>query len=420
MDSYSFDIEAFKTLGEALAIGMLVGIERYKARSPGEKRSVGVRTCAIFAVMGAVMALVDEVALTVVTFAALAVLLWQGYLKAEKSLGLTTELAALLVFWLGYLMRDFEAPAISAGIVMTVLLAAKRELHDFVSDSVSETEFYDTLKFLVVVFVVYPLLPDRDMGPFEFFNPTQVWTLVILVSTISYVGYLSMRILGHSRGLSLSSLAGGLVSTTAVTVTLAARAKAAPVLSRTCGVLGVAANAVQFPRILVLAWFVDAALGRFLLVPMAGMAVVGLAGAWLFSRAVRTSEPDVEVPLENPYSLTPALKFGLFFVGIFFFVKVADVWLGRQGIYLASGIAGLGDVTAITLSVGELVGGESLSTAAAAAAIFIAITVNAVVKLVLAVVNGSRELAFWLAGGLSMMLGVGYVLAYLSYRAGLN
>ena len=112
MDAYSFDIGAFKTLGEALAIGMLVGIERYKARSPGEKRSAGVRTFAIFGVMGAVCSLVDEVSLTLVTFAALTLLLWQGYQKAEEHLGLTTEFSALLVFWLGYLVRDLELPAV--------------------------------------------------------------------------------------------------------------------------------------------------------------------------------------------------------------------------------------------------------------------------------------------------------------------
>ncbi len=195
-------MDVFKALGEALAIGMLVGIERYKGRRSGERESAGVRTFAIFGVLGAVSALVDEVPLTLVTFAALAALLWQGYNRGEGA-GMTTELAALLVFWLGYLVRDFELQAISTGIVMTVLLAAKRGLHDFARESVSETEFYDTLKFLVVVFVIFPLLPDRSMGPYEFFNPTQVWTMVVLVSTISYVGYLAMRILGHSRGLVL-------------------------------------------------------------------------------------------------------------------------------------------------------------------------------------------------------------------------
>ena len=375
-----------------------------------------MRTFAIFAVMGAVSALVDEVPLTLVTFAALTVLLWQGYHKAEENVGLTTELAALLVFWLGYLVRDFELPAISTGIVMTVLLAAKQGLHDFAKESVSETEFYDTLKFLVVVFVIFPLLPDRSMGPYGFFNPTQVWMLVILVSTINYVGYLLMRILGSSRGLGVSGLVGGLVSTTAVTMSLATRARAAPDHTRICGVVAVTANAVQFPRLLALAWFVDGSLGKFLALPLLGMGIVGMAGAWLLAKSVRANEPEVEMPLENPYSLTPALKFSLFFVAIFLFVKVAGTWLGKEGIYIASAVAGLGDASAITLSLAEMVKGEAVSIPAAALAIMIAVTMNAGVKWVLSLWYGTKGLAFWMGSGFATMLAVGYALTYLSYQ----
>ena len=416
LDPYSMDIEVFRTLGEALAIGMLVGIERYKARRPGEQRSAGVRTFAIFAVMGAVSSLIDEVPLTLVTFAALTALLWQGYQKAEESVGLTTEFAALLVFWLGYLVRDFELPAVSMGIVMTVLLAAKRGLHDFARESVSEAEFYDSLKFLVVVFVIFPLLPDRDMGPLGFFNPTRVWMMVILVSTISYAGYLLRRILGSGRGLGVSGIVGGLVSTTAVTMSLAVRAREIPAHARICGAVGVAANAVQFPRLLVLAWFVNGALGKYLALPLLGMGFVGMAGAWLLSKSVRAQEPEIDTPLENPYSLTPALKFGLFFIGISLLVKIAAVWLGNEGIYVASAVAGLGDASAITLSAAEMVNAEAVSTASAAVAIFIAVTTNAVVKSALALWYGTKELALWLSGGFITMLVTGYVLAYLSYR----
>ncbi len=410
-----FSLAIFKALAEALAIGMLVGIERYKARRPGEKGSAGIRTFAICSVLGALAALVGEVALSLVTFTALALLLWQGYQRSGEGVGITTELAALLVFWLGYLVHDYELPAISTGIVMTVLLASKRGLHEFAKESVSETEFYDTLKFLVVVFVIYPLLPDRGMGPYGFFNPTHVWMLVILVSTISYAGYLAIRVLGSRRGLGVSGLVGGLVSTTAVTMSLAARATSSPVHSRICGVVGVAANAIQFPRLLALAWFVDPSLGEFLAAPLLAMGSLGIVGSWVLSKSVSSGEPEVDLPLVNPFSLTPALKFGALFVGIFLFVKVASVWLGNEGIYLASAIAGLGDASAITLSMAKLVNTEAISTQAAAMAILIAVTMNAVVKWCLAFWYGTREFALWLGGGLVTMLTTGYGLFYLGF-----
>lgn len=169
--------------------------------------------------LGGICALLNQVPLTAVTLGALAAFLWQGYRRASRMhMGVTTEFAVILVFWLGYLVREYELVAVSTGIVLTILLALKRQLHDFVAQPLTEREFYDTLKFLVVVSIVFPLLPNRGMGPWDFFNPTEVWLLVILVSSISYGGYLAIRLLGSRRGLGVLGLVGGVVSTTAVTM----------------------------------------------------------------------------------------------------------------------------------------------------------------------------------------------------------
>jgi uncharacterized membrane protein (DUF4010 family) len=345
-ERFALDIAVFRPVAEALAIGMLVGVERYRDRGPEGEGVAGVRTFALLGLLGGICGLLVQPLFTLVTFAALAALLWAGFQRRPPQYaGLTTEVAALLVFWLGYLLHSYEVLAISTGIVLTILLASKTALHEFVEKRVSEGEFYDTLKFLVVVFVVFPLLPDRDLGPFGFFNPTRVWLMVVLVSTVSYSAYILMRWLGSSRGLEVGALVGGLVSTTAVTMSLASRARRAPQFSRLCGVVGVMANAVQFPRLLLLIWVVDRNLGAFLAIPLAGMGAVGLAGAWALSRVRRPAaeSPGVDLSLENPYSLTPALKFGTFFVGVFLVSKAATAWLGERGIYLASALAGTGD-----------------------------------------------------------------------------
>lgn len=406
------DIGLFKTFGEALAIGFLIGIERYKDRSQGEKKSAGLRTFTIFSLIGAVCGILPVV-YTLMTLGALIVFLSLGYYRRSvNGFGLTTEVAAILTFWLGYLMHEYEMLAISTGIVLVILLASKRGLHDFVRNKMSEIELYDTLKFLAVVFVVFPLLPDRNMGPYDFFNPTQVWMLIILVSTISYLGYVLTRVLGNERGLMMSALIGGVVSTTAVTMFLADRVKRAPLQSRICGVTGVMANAVQFPRLLLLIWVVDTQLGMLLTIPLLGMGAVGILGAWVLGRKhlVHAVKDTHELPLQNPYSLRPALKFGLFFVGVFLLSKVATVHLGEQGIYLTSAIAGLGDASAIALSTAQMVNNGGLSVFAACGAIFIAVTMNALFKWGLAFMNGNRDLAFWLGGGFVTMLVTGGVL----------
>lgn len=412
------DITLFKTLGEALAIGLLVGVERYKSRKPDERKSAGVRTFTVIALLGAVCALLDVPGFTLVTFGALLVLLAVGYYRqSTRSLGLTTEMTALLTFWFGYLVQSHEILMISAAIVLVILLASKDVLHEFVKGEMTEVELYDTLKFLAVVFVIFPLLPNRYIGPYAFFNPTQIWMLVILVSTISYSGYVLIRVLGSKRGIQVNALVGGLVSTMAVTMSLAERARKAPEASRLFGITGVMANAVQFPRLLVLIWVVDQPLALFLAIPLLGMFVAGLLGAWVLGhiRKVWAEEPPAELLLQNPYSFWPALKFALLFVCVFLLTKLATVWLGETGIYPISAIAGLADVSAISLSVADTFHKGSVSLPAASIAIFIAIAVNALMKWTLALVNGSRELAFWLGGGFVTMLGTGVLLALAAY-----
>ena len=413
MEWVTIDVEVYKKFGEALAIGLLIGVERYKDRAPGERKSAGVRTFAIFALLGAVCGLLEQPTSTLVTFVGLLALLSLGYYReSSQHVGLTTEVAAVLTFWLGFLTFGYEKLAISAAIVLALLLASKSAVHDFVRRQISEVELFDTLKFLAVVFVVFPLLPDRELGPYGFFNPTHIWLLVILVSAISYFGYVLMRVLGDERGLEVSSLIGGIVSTTAVTMSLASRARQTPEHSRVCGVAGVMANAVQFPRLLLLVWIVDGSLGAFLTVPLLGMGAVGMLWARVLARARRRAGEvaQAELLLQNPFSLLPALKFGLFFVVVLLLAKTATVLWGEGGIYLASTIAGLGDASAISLSVAKLVGQGSLSVPVASVAILIAAGMNALVKLALAAINGTRHLAFWLGAGFATMLATGAVL----------
>ncbi len=405
-------LEIFRTFAEALALGLLIGSERYKGRTEGKIQPAGMRTFAIICLLGAACSLTAHPGFTMLTFGAIVAFLGIAYYRdPSESYGLTTEMAALLTFWLGLLLKNHEVLAISTGIVVVILLASKKALHGFVREQVTEVEFFDTLKFLAVVFVVLPLLPDRYVGPLEFFNPTQVWMLIILISSISYAGYVLIRVLGGNRGLAVGALLGGIVSTLAVTVSLAERSREAPQSSRLCGVAGVMANAVQFPRLLFLIWIVDAGLGAFLAAPLLAMAFVGFFGAWLLSRSSSSDRVDpVEPLLHNPFSVIPVLKFGVLFIGIFFLTKAASTWLGPQGAYIASGLAGLGSVSAVALSMADMVSNETISVSVAAIAIFIAIITNAVMKWVLSLIEGTRVLALWLGGGFLAALIVGVVL----------
>jgi uncharacterized membrane protein (DUF4010 family) len=171
------------------------------------------------------------------------------------------------------------------------------------------------------------------------------------------------------------------------------------------------ANAVQGPRLLVLIWVVSRLLGYSLAVPLVGMGLAGLVGSWLLSRKT-VSDPDVEFTFENPYSLTPALKFGAFFVAVLFLVNGASAWFGETGTLAAAAIAGLGSASAAALSVAGLVSADELTLGPASLAIFLAVGVNSVTKWILSLINGTREMALWLGAGLVSMLAAG-VLLYL-------
>ncbi len=304
------NLDNYVILAEAFGLGLLIGIERYKDRKEDKQRFAGARTFAIFAVLGAVCGLLGSPLFTALTFTALFAIIAIGYFRESiQGLGMTTEVTALLTFWLGYLLHIHESLAASIAIVLVILLASKRALHGFVRETLSDTEFYDTLKFLAVIIVILPLLPDHQMGPYEFFNPTRVWYLVIAVSTISYSGYVLIRTLGGRRGIELNAVTGGLVSTTAVTLALSEQARRLPECVRLFGVAGVMANAVQLPRLLVLLALVDLDLASRMAIPLIAASVAGLGGAILLANLKRVWDdpPDVDLLLQNPYSLRQAL-----------------------------------------------------------------------------------------------------------------
>ena len=175
------------------------------------------------------------------------------------------------------------------------------------------------------------------------------------------------------------------------------------------GAVAVLANAVQGPRLLLLLWVVNRSLAQSLAVPLLAMAVVGLVGSWVLTRSAGDTS-QIDVPLQNPYSFRAALKFGLFFVAILLLVEVASQWLGDRGTLIASGIAGTGSTSAVALSVSELSEKGALAPLVASMSIMIAIATNALTKLTLTWINGTRQMALWLGGGLLTMLASAFLL----------
>lgn len=356
----------FERIGIALLIGALIGIEREKRqRAEGEESAAGVRTFILLAMAGALSAWLarenDSVWIFVGAGLASTLLIVAGYLSqvraTPKNFGITTEVAALVTFLLGgAAVFGYTRLAVALGITTSALLAFRQKLHALV-ERLGWDDIFAGLKLLVVMFIVLPVVPREPVDPWGALNPYTLTWYVILIAGISFAGYVASRWLGPGRGTAVTGLAGGLVSSTAVTLSLARQSRDA---SDGAGGATLAAGVllawmVMFVRVVVEAAVVNPAITGLLLVPMGSMAVIAGLGAVVLLRrgqGGRGSDGST-LALKNPFSLAFAVKFALLLAVITLVVELASRHFPRAGVYIVAVIAGLADVDAITLSLAE-------------------------------------------------------------------
>ena len=375
----------------AILLGALVGIEREKRKAEeGETSGIaGLRTFTLLALLGAAAAYISRSTSSPWVLAAALLIVGAfvvaGYFIAARSnpesTGLTTEVAAVVVFLLGAMvMLGFSELAIGLGVVTAAVLAYKQPLHSFV-DKLGWDDVYAGLRLLIATFIALPLLPNEPIDPWGALNPYSLWLLVILISSLSLVGYVLTRLLGPARGTALTGLTGGLVSSTAVTLSFAKEGRDNPqdTPALACGIL--LAWAIMFVRVIVLVAVVNRGLLTHVLVPFAVMAVVvGGFAVFLYFRggSVDGTAARGSLKVENPFSLTEAAKFAALFAVVLLAVKIVQEHFPPSGLYAVAAAAGLTDVDAITLSMSEFAKGGA--TRVAVIAIVIAALTNTIVK----------------------------------------
>ncbi len=378
----------------ALALGALIGIERERKKEGAE--FAGVRTFILIAILGTISAYLsqDFPYFWIVSFAGLVVLVGLSYLvttRKNDDVGITTEIAAFLTFALGMLCFADEGMLLAPilAIIITTLLAIKPHLHQF-AHRVSEKELINTLKFLIIAFVILPILPDEVMGPLAVFNPFQIWLMVVFISAISFTGYILMKFIGPERGLGVTGIVGGMVSSTAVATSMAARVKESELLMKAAVFATVVASSMMFLRMLFEVSVINPTLLPQLSAPMMVMGILGiLLGVFAWRRA-EIRQIDADLKLDNPFSLKPALIFGALFLAILFLSKIANIYLGSSGVYLASIISGVADVDAITISM-ALLAPDTISNNTAVTAITLAAISNTVFKFLITLFLGTRK-----------------------------
>jgi uncharacterized membrane protein (DUF4010 family) len=344
----------------ALLIGALVGIERERHKQRHEHPEIaGLRTFILVALFGALSGWVSLVLATSWVLAAgliaITAAVLTGYVLSVRlnpeGLGLTTEVAAVATFLLGALaMLGQRELAVGVGVTVAAVLAYKQPLHGFVGRLGSD-DVFAVLRLLIATFIILPILPDKTVDPWDALNPQSLWLLVLLIAGLSLVGYVLTRMLGAHRGIPLTGLSGGLVSSTAVTLSFARQSRELQYATANSAIASgiLLAWTVSFVRVLVEVLVVNRALLPSLLPAMISMTVVcaGFA-AWHQRRAGQEIQAQ-DVPLRNPFSLTAAIKFAALFAAVLLVVKLAQAHAPETGLYYVAALAGTTDVDAITL-----------------------------------------------------------------------
>lgn len=405
-------------LAVALAIGLIIGIERgWKQREEAEgDRAAGLRTHALTGLLGGVwgalaLAAGDNGAIALglafVAFAAAIAVFRYREMLHDGTYGATTVVAAMAAFSLGALavMGDMTAAA-AAGVAVALLLALKAALHHWV-ERLTWAELRAGLTLLAMTVILLPLLPDREIAAWLPVNPREVWLLTILIAALSFAGYVAIRFAGPGIGVLLSGIAGGLVSSTAMTLNLARLAHDHPERVKLFAAGIMLSNGMMMLRVIVLVGIINAELMRYLLLPLilavaAQAAVAGLLGNW----ARGDSEVGGSLALQNPFDLKVVLEFGALLALIMALANWISAWAGSQGAMVLAAASGIVDVDAISISLARLAP-ASLSSTSAAYAILIAVVVNSVTKAALGWTADGVKLVKLLAAGLAVAIVAG-------------
>lgn len=418
-------LELFYRFGAALVVGLLVGLQREYAfrrqvRNEDDELFAGARTFSLIALLGCAGAFIaDEAGETMVVVAAILVLggllAVAHYVRShEADTGLTTEVTALVTLLAGaicYWGRLELAAAL--GVATAVLLSLKVQT-ETLARALDREDVIATLKFAVITVIVLPVLPRQGYGPppFDVLVPYNVWLMVVLISGISFLGYVLIKIVGTRRGVGLTGILGGMASSTAVTLSFAQRSRTAETLSRSFGLAIMLAWTLMFVRVLVEVGAIHAPLLGLIVVPITVAMIAGLAYCGYLYWGEALEAQDEEDEFKNPFELGPAITFGVLYAVILVGANAARSYFGDAGVYASSIVSGLVDVDAIALSMAQLAQQGEIAMPTAARAVVLAAASNTLLKGGIVIATGAAALRRVIVPGLVIVFGTALAMLF--------
>jgi uncharacterized membrane protein (DUF4010 family) len=368
----------------ALGCGLVLGLERERTKGTGpRRRPAGIRTFALTALAGGVSTLTGSWVVVAVTGAGLVLLVAIGAWQAPREdPGITTEVALLLTFALGSLAQTAPGQALAASLAASALLAFRGRIHGLARKLFSDRELQNALALGVAALVVLPLLPDRPVDPFGAVRPFDIWKLVVLLMAVSSVAALVQRLFHPRLGLTLSGFAAGFISS-AATVASMGRLARSDARALPAAVSGATASCVStLVELAILIVASSAGLLRAVAWPLVlGVLVTGAVAVVTARSAVDTaSAPKEAGPV---FRFQDAVVFAVLLGGVAAAATLAQRRFGSAGVVVTAGLSGLVDAHAFAASSGPLVRGGQLEVDTAALAVLVAVSANALTKVVL-------------------------------------
>lgn len=396
----------------ALLLGAIVGTQRgWVARNNVEgSRVAGIRTFSLVGLYGGLSAiLAAHYSPLLLGFALLALVVLAGIafvLKQRKSqdISITGVVSLLVTFVLGSLAVSGEPVlAAAAAVITAVVLDNKKELHGALQ-KLQEYELDAALRLMLISVVMLPLLPNQSYGPWQALNPYEIWWMVVLIASISFLGYFAIKIGGAKRGVLFTSVFAGFSSSTALTLQFSNLSRDQPTISPLLASGILLCCGTMFPRLLIVASLINTELTPILW-PVIVVMMIGLyIPAWFIWRSTDVDfNEDQSANHKNPLALQSALWFGVILSIIMLLAHALSDWFGQAGTLALSAVSGITDVDAITLALGRQ-STHSLDAYTAAMGIIIAASVNTLVKMGMVISIGDRGL--WVRVAPAMVLSV--------------
>ena len=393
----------------SVGLGGLIGLEREQVQKKGKFVHIaGVRTFALVSLFGTCLKYIENYSevLSWILAAGFLLMLSGNYIASTIRQGVngaTTEVALFLTLIIGYLCgHQAYLPAIILSVIMLIILVLKKSLHLF-AEKITNREMRSIIIFAALSGVILPLIPKTDLL-YGYVNLFQAWLMIVLIAGISLLSYMLIKLLGASKGLFLSGFLGGLISSTAVTLSFAALSKSSP-RHKWSFVTG-----IVFARVFLEVLLVNNTLGWKVFQSLIVSSIVGiLIAVWMGStHKIKSIFKSDTIKEPAPLELKKAFGFGFAFIVISAAMKFLNSQFGANGIYAASFVSGMVDTDAISLSLANLAN-TGLSLDVAAMGILIAAYANTLIKLGYVWFLGDRKLAHSLLGIFIAMIGSGYV-----------